>query len=52
MEDMSTELERELGKIIKKKHNTDFYIIQRFPMAVSWLAVEHLSQALLMIVKH
>ena len=35
LEDLSTELERELGKIIKKTHNTDFYIIQRFPMAVS-----------------
>ncbi|KAK9867718.1 hypothetical protein WJX84_001068 [Apatococcus fuscideae] len=34
LEDLSTELERELGKIIKKTHNTDFYIIQRFPMAV------------------
>ncbi|KAK9868673.1 hypothetical protein WJX84_003198 [Apatococcus fuscideae] len=34
LEDLSTELERELGKIIKKQHNTDFYIIQRFPMGV------------------
>lgn len=34
MGDMTTELERELGKIVKKKYNTDFYVLYRYPLAV------------------
>lgn len=32
--DLTTELERALGKLVKAKYNTDFYILHRFPMAV------------------
>ncbi len=31
MEDLSTETERELGKLVKKKYKTDFYILHRYP---------------------
>ncbi len=30
----STASERELGKIIKQKYGTDFYILDKFPLAV------------------
>lgn len=33
-EDIGTPEEKRLGKIIKKKYNTDFYIIDRFPSAL------------------
>lgn len=33
--DLNTELERTLGKIVKDKYGTDFYILHRYPMAVS-----------------
>lgn len=33
-EDIGTPEEKRLGRIIKKKYNTDFYIIDRFPMAL------------------
>jgi nondiscriminating aspartyl-tRNA synthetase len=33
-EDLSTASERELGKIIKQKYGTDFYILDKFPLAV------------------
>jgi len=33
--DLNTELERTLGKIVKEKYGTDFYILHRYPMAVS-----------------
>jgi aspartyl-tRNA synthetase len=33
--DLNTELERRLGKIVKDKYGTDFYILHRYPMAVS-----------------
>ena len=29
MDDLSTELERSLGKLVKQKYDTDFYIIHR-----------------------
>ena len=32
--DLSTELERELGKLVKAKYNTDFYILYNYPLAV------------------
>ncbi|BDA46327.1 Aspartate-tRNA ligase, cytoplasmic [Coccomyxa sp. Obi] len=32
--DLTTELERNLGKIVKQKYNTDFYILYRYPLAV------------------
>ena len=34
MGDMTTELERELGKIVKDKYKTDFYVLYRYPLAV------------------
>ena len=34
MGDMTTELERELGKIVKEKYKTDFYVLYRYPLAV------------------
>lgn len=34
MDDLSTELERSLGKLIKQKYDTDFYIIHRYPLGV------------------
>lgn len=33
--DLNTELERTLGRIVKEKYGTDFYILHRYPMAVS-----------------
>lgn len=33
-EDMGTEQERELGKLIKAKYDTDYYIIDKFPLAI------------------
>ncbi len=32
--DLSTELERELGKLVKAKYNTDFYMLYNYPLAV------------------
>ena len=32
--DLTTELERELGKLVRKKHHTDFYALYRYPLAV------------------
>ncbi len=32
--DLTTELERELGKLVKARHKTDFYILTRYPLAV------------------
>ena len=32
--DLTTELERELGKLVKERHKTDFYILTRYPLAV------------------
>jgi len=34
MEDLTTELERQLGKLVKAKYKTDFYILTRFPLGV------------------
>ncbi|CAG8501959.1 6189_t:CDS:10 [Diversispora eburnea] len=33
-DDLSTENEKFLGKLIKEKYNTDFYILDKFPLAV------------------
>lgn len=33
-DDMSTETEKLLGRIIKEKYNTDFYILDKFPLAI------------------
>lgn len=35
MGDLSTELERELGKLVKAKYHTDFYLLHSYPLAVS-----------------
>lgn len=33
-EDLNTELERTLGKLVKDKYKTDFYAMTRYPLAV------------------
>lgn len=33
-EDLSTENERLLGKLVREKYNTDFYILDKFPLAI------------------
>lgn len=33
-EDLSTENEKLLGKLVREKYNTDFYILDKFPLAV------------------
>lgn len=30
----STPMEKQLGRIIKEKFNTDFYVLDKFPLAV------------------
>ena len=32
LDDLSTETERELGKLVKQKYKTDFYILHRYPL--------------------
>lgn len=32
--DLSTSMEKQLGKIIREKYETDFYVLDEFPMAV------------------
>lgn len=32
MEDLDTATERKLGELVKKKHDTDFYILHRYPI--------------------
>ncbi|PSC74260.1 aspartate-tRNA cytoplasmic [Micractinium conductrix] len=32
--DLNTELERALGKIVKEKYNTEFYMLHRYPLAI------------------
>lgn len=34
LDDLSTANEKELGKIIKRKYNTDFYILDKFPLGI------------------
>lgn len=34
-EDLNTELERTLGKLVKDKYKTDFYAMTRYPLAVN-----------------
>ena len=33
-EDLSTEMERFLGKLVREKYDTDFYVLDKFPIAV------------------
>ena len=33
-QDLTSELEKKLGEIVKEKYNTDFYILDKFPAAV------------------
>jgi hypothetical protein len=52
--DLNTELERTLGRIVKDKYGTDFYILHRYPMAVSGCCCcnAYLLTALLLFVPH
>ncbi|CAB4483841.1 uncharacterized protein OCT59_019470 [Rhizophagus irregularis] len=34
LEDFSTEKEKTLGRLVKEKYNTDFYIVDKFPLGV------------------
>jgi len=34
LEDLSTANEKQLGKLIREKHGTDFYVLDKFPLAV------------------
>ncbi|KAJ1969963.1 aspartate--tRNA ligase dps1 [Dispira parvispora] len=33
-DDLSTEVERTLGRLVKEKYNTEFYMLDKFPLAV------------------
>ncbi|KAJ1655282.1 aspartate--tRNA ligase dps1, partial [Coemansia sp. RSA 25] len=33
-DDLNTALEKELGRIVKKEHGTDFYMVDKFPLAI------------------
>ena len=37
MGDLNTEAERRLGALVKAKYHTDFFILTRYPLAVSTL---------------
>jgi aspartyl-tRNA synthetase len=34
LEDLSTEMERNLGRLVAEKYDEDFYILDKFPLAV------------------
>lgn len=34
LEDLNTEMERTLGRLVKEKYNTDFYILHKFPLGI------------------
>lgn len=34
MDDLNTEQERALGKLVKEKYNTDFYFLHRYPLGI------------------
>lgn len=34
LEDLSTEMERNLGRLVLEKYDTDFYVMDKFPLAV------------------
>ena len=34
LDDLNTEMERTLGKLVKEKYNTDFYVLHRFPLGI------------------
>lgn len=31
---ISTPMEKQLGRLVKEKYNTDFYILDKFPLAI------------------
>ena len=33
-EDLNTEMERTLGRLVKEKYDTDFYVLHKFPLAI------------------
>ena len=33
--DLNTEIERTLGRLVKEKYKTDFYMLYNYPLAVS-----------------
>ena len=33
-EDLSTPNEKRLGQLVREKHQTDFYVLDKFPLAV------------------
>lgn len=45
--DLTSELERELGQIVKKKFKTDCYALYRYPLAVRPLLPDAEEQSLL-----
>lgn len=34
LDDLSTEMERNLGRLVLEKYDTDFYVMDKFPLAV------------------
>lgn len=34
LEDLSTEMERNLGRLVLERYDTDFYVMDKFPLAV------------------
>ena len=34
LDDLNTEMERTLGRLVKEKYNTDFYILHKFPLGI------------------
>ena len=34
MGDLSTPMEKQLGRLVKEKYNTDFYILDKFPLSI------------------
>ena len=39
--DLSTELERKLGALVKEKYKTDFYMLYKYPLGVRHLSRPH-----------
>jgi aspartyl-tRNA synthetase len=38
--DLTTEMERQLGKLVVQKYGTDFFILHRYPLAVRWFTAD------------
>lgn len=34
MGDLSTPMEKQLGRLVKEKYNTDFYVLDKFPLSI------------------